>query len=512
MTSRHILDFTGLLAAAFVAFSCADKKPDTPEEGKKVAVESVSVTPEVLALETSRFYDLTATVLPENASDPSVRWSSSNESVVSVDGGSIMTLAPGEAVITVTTNDGGHSAACTVTVTLPLKSISLDPSSADLGVGETLTLSVLYPENATQTPVSWKSSDSSVAEVDGNGLVTALALGSCTITASVPDTRITAACQVTVKKKNLPWVESPDGKSYPAGVTVTRFKDQLDGDNYCQGAIAHIDFSANPDLRFNLLFGSMKTLVSTGPGDDVDWFDMFPEKDGMPVILTNAGFFDSQWGTSSLVGQAGIIKSQGASTTGIPGYSGTYYPVRSALWTDSKGQFHIDWVYPMSDGVYSFPSALDQNDKDGTFLPSAPTKYTSGASKLSYKTLIQGGPRLVKDGRNVAELNTRAELLTKTVGEPHGYRTSRTAIGIKADGSLVIIVCEGDGRSGKADAGFDVCELADKFIELGCVDALGFDGGGSSEMIGPDGQAIAKRISSPRAMPTAICISEIRYE
>lgn len=83
-----------------------------------VAVESVSLNKTELSLIVGAEETLTATVLPENADNKAVTWSSSDESVATVDAnGKVKAIAIGEAVITVTTADGGKTATCTVTVT-----------------------------------------------------------------------------------------------------------------------------------------------------------------------------------------------------------------------------------------------------------------------------------------------------------------------------------------------------------------------------------------------------------
>lgn len=83
-----------------------------------VPVESVSVTPETLTLKEGGTARLSAEILPKNATNQSVTWSSDNTGVASVDGGGKVTAAaPGSAVITATTNDGGYTAECSVTVT-----------------------------------------------------------------------------------------------------------------------------------------------------------------------------------------------------------------------------------------------------------------------------------------------------------------------------------------------------------------------------------------------------------
>jgi uncharacterized protein YjdB len=82
-----------------------------------VAVTSVSINPTSANLQLGGSTDLTYTVLPANATDKSVSWSSSNTSVATVNNGHVTAIAAGTAIITVTTTDGGQTAKCTVTVT-----------------------------------------------------------------------------------------------------------------------------------------------------------------------------------------------------------------------------------------------------------------------------------------------------------------------------------------------------------------------------------------------------------
>lgn len=98
------------VAAAMVAFSC------TPEP---VAVESVSVNPTTLSMKVGETRTVTATVLPENADDKTVVWSSSDNNVATVDpNGLVSAVASGSATITAETKDGQFKATCAVTVSL----------------------------------------------------------------------------------------------------------------------------------------------------------------------------------------------------------------------------------------------------------------------------------------------------------------------------------------------------------------------------------------------------------
>ena len=148
---------------------------------------------------------LTATVKPDNATDKSVTWSTSNEKVATVVDGKVTAVAAGTATITVTA--GGKREQCVVSVvakTVEVSGVKLDKDTAELEVGEELTLSaVVAPEDATDQTVTWSSSDESVATV-ADGKVTAVGAGEAAITAQVGEQ--SATCVVTVTK---PAVEPP---------------------------------------------------------------------------------------------------------------------------------------------------------------------------------------------------------------------------------------------------------------------------------------------------------------
>ena len=171
-----------------------------------IHVTSVSLNKNSLILDEGGSETLTATVLPENATDKSVTWSSSNNNVATVDNnGKVTAVKEGQAAITVITNDGGFTATCQVTVNqkiIHVMGVLLNKESLALGIdgSETLTATVL-PEDATDKSVTWSSSDSSVATVDNNGKVTAVSEGSAKITVTTNDGGFTATCQVTVYQK-----------------------------------------------------------------------------------------------------------------------------------------------------------------------------------------------------------------------------------------------------------------------------------------------------------------------
>ncbi|MBO7377472.1 MAG: carbohydrate-binding domain-containing protein, partial [Clostridia bacterium] len=89
-----------------------DDEPETPP----VAVTGITLNYDTLTIYEGKSLTLSAMVEPAEATDKSVTWTSSAPSVVTVDGGTITTVIPGEATITAKTSDGGFEATCAVTV------------------------------------------------------------------------------------------------------------------------------------------------------------------------------------------------------------------------------------------------------------------------------------------------------------------------------------------------------------------------------------------------------------
>ena len=174
-----------------------------------VHVSSVSLNMSSLELGVGNTATLVATVLPENASNKKVIWSSSDESRATVSSqGVVKGISMGNAVITATTEDGGKTAQCHVSVTqsaVHVQSVSLNKTDLVLTVGnsETLVATVL-PENAANKSVTWSSSNPSKATVSSTGVVTGVAEGAAVVTATTVDGGKTASCFVTVRQAAQP--------------------------------------------------------------------------------------------------------------------------------------------------------------------------------------------------------------------------------------------------------------------------------------------------------------------
>ena len=187
------------------------------KDTETVAVTSVSLDKTSLTLEKDQTAVLTATVAPDNATDKTVTWSSSEETVATVSSdGTVTAIGAGEATITVTTKDGNKTATCTVTVTkdtetVAVTSVSLDKTSLTLEKDQTAVLTAtVAPDNATDKTVTWSSSEETVATVSSDGTVTAIGAGEATITVTTKDGNKTATCTVTVTDSSSKPNELPE--------------------------------------------------------------------------------------------------------------------------------------------------------------------------------------------------------------------------------------------------------------------------------------------------------------
>lgn len=144
---------------------------------------------------------LNATILPADAHQE-VQWSSSNENVATVsESGLVTPVTLGNAIIYASTTDGSNKRTLCVITVLPAvaTNIQLNQTAAGMKPGQTLQLNAtITPSDASQE-VEWTSSNTSVATVNENGLVTAVNLGDATITATTKDgSNLSASCAISV--------------------------------------------------------------------------------------------------------------------------------------------------------------------------------------------------------------------------------------------------------------------------------------------------------------------------
>ena len=250
-----------MLAALSVLAIVSCKKEPVEEPGQKdIAVESVSLDKTSVEMTVGEELTLTATVLPENATNAKVSWSVDNGSVATVSDGKVKAVGAGKAVITVTTKDGGKTDKCAVTVkegTYSVEAVTVSPSSAELEIGETLDITVtIAPANATNKNVTWSSDNTSAATV-ADGKVTAVAAGTANITVTTEDGSKTAVCVITVKAPSatISIVEAPaDGSSFVFDHTMDIYE-----------AVSTLSWNcSSPDAEFIIATSKNADMSSSG--------------------------------------------------------------------------------------------------------------------------------------------------------------------------------------------------------------------------------------------------------
>ena len=200
-------EWTEVTAPTYVADGAKKRTCNTcgySENGtidKLVAVSSITIDGEqTLTLKVNEVATLVATVLPDNATDKTIEWTSSDNDVVEVARGRLLAHKAGDAEITATAKDG-QGAKATVTVKVIVEAESVEVSGAKhVAINGTVTLAAtVAPENATDKTVTWTTDNDKIATVDKNGVLTGVAEGKVVVTATTANGK-TANISVYVTK------------------------------------------------------------------------------------------------------------------------------------------------------------------------------------------------------------------------------------------------------------------------------------------------------------------------
>lgn len=321
MRSRWLAALLSLtLAAGLMPTALAEGEEES--QPPEIAVTEVRLDKSEVSLKKGETLKLEAEVLPEDATNKTVHWTSSREAVATVEDGLVTAVSPGEADIFVTT-DGGLYATCAVTVEEPVSGIVLNKEALLLKVGRTETLTAtVSPENATNKRITWTSTKENVATVK-DGQVTAVGVGTTTIAAITDDDGKTATCTVTVEADTAPAISlsssainvsiggtaSLTANVTPAGQTVTWLSSNT--------SLATVDAAGTTvtvRVPFNARVGSSCTITATvGTGEDTRTAECRINVVDMSLSLSQTNLSMTTGKTSSL------------SVSGIP--SGASYTV-----------------------------------------------------------------------------------------------------------------------------------------------------------------------------------------
>ena len=288
-----------------------------------VPAESLILNKTTLTMYVGDEEQLSATVLPDNATDKTVHWSImweegldySNLPVeVSYNDGKIIALKPGTIKVNAYVSTG-ISEYCTVTVIerpVEVKQITLDKSELKVMVNSTEIINAtIIPNAAAETPITWLSSDSNIASVNENGEVTGHKIGSAIITAKTPN-NVSATCIVNVSDYFGVTFYDQDGSSILKATENYEYQtpasEIVKPTNIDKENLAFVGWYTEPELinkydftgiiESNIsLYGKWEEINAeiTATPSSIDYGEVyanFTEKVQRNIIITNTGNVD----------------------------------------------------------------------------------------------------------------------------------------------------------------------------------------------------------------------------
>ncbi len=280
--------------------------------------------------------------------------------------------------------------------------------------------------------------------------------------------------------QTITWTEITSNYTLPAGIKV------FSGERVSPVLkIFYIDVDMNnPDLVIHPYIGSNKTINNFVPFVGA-------------YAGINGGFFGGSSSFSAVV-YPYDVKAQNVAA--VTRNSQSYPVIRSFFGMNFDRTFNVEWIYHYGNNVsdiYQFDEPMPYTNNQQTPLP--PPLQANGNQYQNLLVGIGGAPTLVKNGQVNVTYNQEI-MWGSGVGLDNG--DPRTAVGYTADNHVIMIVA--DGRQ-VTSQGVGLTELAQIMIDLGCVEAMNLDGGGSTQMA--VGNQLVDTPSESRAIPTILTVT-----
>ena len=232
---------------------------ETPETPKEVKVQQITLTPSTSSVVVGESLQITVKVLPENATNTTLKWKITPENVLkpTAVSGQFTAQQVGEALVRAEAADGsGITAECKVLVKPRLvQSISLNATQKELIIGDAFSLTATaMPENATNRNVVWKLVSGDAISLSNTGVIQAKKVGEALIRAEATDgSGITAECKVVVKPRLVQSIS----------LNSTQ-KDLIIGDSFTLTATLSPENATNRNVIWKLVSGDAISLSNTG--------------------------------------------------------------------------------------------------------------------------------------------------------------------------------------------------------------------------------------------------------
>lgn len=274
---------------------------------------------------------------------------------------------------------------------------------------------------------------------------------------------ISFACSAQLKWKNVDSLFQP----LPASMHVFFSNDSLDGKPN-RAYYVSVDLK-DKKLDFTTQVGNGKRLTPT----------QYFEQEQHPLLVMNCTFFEFVHNSN----QNMVVKDEkmlAYQVHSIPGRGKDTFTYRhsfgSAIGITKNRKADVAWLYTDSSDTYAYASqTVIDNWRDSINHPSKKEMLQKGKfKKWKMSAATGGGPVLLQNGDIQITNNQEIKFAGKAIDDKH----PRTAMGYTADNKLILMVTEGR-FPGKAE-GATLTQEAKMLKDIGCVEALNLDGGGSS--------------------------------
>ena len=368
---------------------------ETPETPKEVKVQQITLTPSTSSVVVGESLQITVKVLPENATNTTLKWKITPENVLKPTAapGQFTAQQVGEAFVRAEAVDGsGVSAECKVVVKPRLvQAISLNATQKHLVVGDSFTLTAtLSPENATNRNVIWKLVSGDAISLSNTGVIQAKKVGEALIRAEATDgSGITAECKVVVKPRLVQSIS----------LNSTQ-KDLIIGDSFTLTATLSPENATNHNVVWKLVSGDAISLSNTGV--------IQAKKVGEALVRAEAADGSGVSAECKVVVKPRLVQSISLNTTQKELIVGDAFSLTATLSPENATNRNVIWKLVSGDAISLSNTGVIQAKKAGEALVRA---EAADGSSISAECKVVVKPRLVQ------AISLKLEKDTVAVGE-----------------------------------------------------------------------------------------------
>ena len=373
----------------------AAETPEVPETPKEVKVQQITLTPSTSSVVVGESLQITAKVLPENATNTTLKWKITPENVLKPTAvpGQFTAQQVGEALVRAEAADGsGITAECKVVVKPRLvQSISLNATQKNLIIGDSFTLTATaMPENATNRSVIWKLVSGDAISLSNTGVIQAKKVGEALVRAEAADgSGITAECEVVVKPRMVQSIS----------LNATK-KDLLVGETFTLTATAMPENATNRNVIWKLVSGNAISLSNIGV--------IQSKKVGAALVRAEAADGSGITAECKVVVKPRLVQTISLNATKKDLLVGETFTLTATAMPENATNRNVIWKLVSGDAISLSNTGVIQAKKVGEALVRA---EAADGSSISAECKVVVKPRLVQ------AISLKLEKDTVAVGE-----------------------------------------------------------------------------------------------